>query len=85
MLGFEVKGGKKVGRKLMNFIQRPWSLCANLGATESIISCPAVMSHVDMLKEDRLKLGISDGFVRVSCGVEDTEDLVAALKQALDD
>eukprot|EP00903_Cladosiphon_okamuranus_P020046 g18413.t1 len=85
MLCFEVKGGAEAGRKLMNSVQRPWSLCANLGATESILSCPAVMSHVDMLKEDRLKVGITDGFVRVSCGVENTEDLVSALEKALDD
>jgi cystathionine beta-lyase/cystathionine gamma-synthase len=84
MLWFEVKGGTAVGRKLMNSVQRPWSLCENLGATESIITCPAVMTHANMLKEDRLKVGITDGFVRVSCGIEDSDDLVSMLKQALD-
>ncbi|CAM9784414.1 unnamed protein product [Discosporangium mesarthrocarpum] len=85
MLWFEVKGGTKAGRTLMNTVQRPWSLCENLGATESILTCPAVMTHANMLKEDRLKVGITDGFVRVSCGVEDTEDLLRALKKGLDD
>ncbi len=42
----------------MNSIQRPWSLCENLGATESIITCPAVMTHGNMLREDRLKVTI---------------------------
>ncbi len=41
MLSFEVKGGTANGRKLMDTIQRPWSLCENLGAVESIITCPA--------------------------------------------
>ena len=84
MLWFEVMGGTEAGRKLMNTAQRPWSLCENLGATESILTCPAVMTHGNMLKEDRLKVGITDGFVRVSCGIEDTEDLIASLKKALD-
>nr|AGT02784.1 cystathionine gamma-synthase [Angomonas desouzai] len=84
MLWFEVKGGTEAGRKLMNTVPRPWSLCENLGATESIITCPSVMTHANMTKEDRLKVGITDGFVRVSCGIENPEDLIAALKVALD-
>jgi len=46
MLWFEVKGGTEAGRALMDSIQRPWSLCENLGAMESICTCPAVMTHV---------------------------------------
>jgi cystathionine beta-lyase/cystathionine gamma-synthase len=84
MLSFEVKGGTASGRKLMDTIQRPWTLCENLGATESIITCPAVMTHSNMLPEDRLKVGITDGFIRVSCGIEDTDDLLRSLKTALD-
>jgi len=84
MLWFEVKGGVANGQKLMDTVRRPWTLAENLGATESIITCPAVMTHANMLKEDRMKVGITDGFVRVSCGIEDTEDLVGALKESLD-
>jgi len=84
MLWFEVIGGTAAGRKLMDTVQRPWSLCENLGATESIITCPSVMTHANMLKEDRLKVGITDGFVRVSCGIEDGDDLILSLKIALD-
>jgi len=84
MLWFEVKGGSAAGRKLMDSVQRPWSLCENLGAVESIITCPSVMTHANMLKEDREKVGITDGFVRVSCGIEDTNDLIKSLKIALD-
>nr|AGT02418.1 cystathionine gammasynthase [Strigomonas culicis] len=84
MLWFEVKGGTAAGRKLMDTVPRPWSLCENLGACESIITCPSVMTHANMTTEDRLKVGITDGFVRVSVGVEDAEDLIRALKVALD-
>lgn len=84
MLWFEVKGGTPAGRKLMDTVPRPWSLCENLGAVESIITCPSVMTHANMTSEDRQKVGITDGFVRVSCGIENHEDLIAALKAALD-
>ena len=46
MLWFEVKGGSAAGRKLMDTVQRPWSLCENLGATESIITCPSVCAQL---------------------------------------
>lgn len=84
MLWFEVQGGTEAGRQLMDTVPRPWSLCENLGASESIITCPSVMTHANMTSEDRMKVGITDGFVRVSCGIEDVADLIAALKVALD-
>jgi cystathionine beta-lyase/cystathionine gamma-synthase len=68
----------------MNAIQRPWSLCENLGATESIITACAVMTHANMRKEDRLKVGITDGFIRVSVGIEDSDDLIKSLGVALE-
>merc|ERR1719291_804264 len=84
MLWFDIVGGSEAGTQLMNTIQRPRSLCENLGATESIITACAVMTHANMLKEDRLKVGITDGFIRVSCGIEETDDLIKALSEALD-
>jgi len=84
MLWFDIVGGSEAGTKLMNSIPRPWSLCENLGATESIITACAVMTHANMLKEDRLKVGITDGFIRVSCGIEDEEDLIKSLNMALE-
>jgi len=83
MLWFDLKGGSDSGIKLMDSIQRPWSLCENLGATESIITACAVMTHANMLKEDRLKVGIIDGFIRVSCGIENKEALIKCLSLAL--
>jgi len=84
MLWFDIVGGSPAGTNLMNNITRPWSLCENLGATESIITACAVMTHANMLKEDREKVGITDGFIRVSVGIEDPEDLIKSLKLALD-
>jgi len=84
MLWFDIVGGSEAGTKLMNSIQRPWSLCENLGATESILTACAVMTHANMLKEDRLKVGITDGFIRVSCGIEEVADLIKALDIALE-
>jgi len=84
MLWFDIVGGSEAGTKLMNVCQRPWSLCENLGATESIITACAVMTHANMLKEDRLKVGITDGFIRISCGIEDSADLIGALEVALE-
>jgi len=84
MLWFDIVGGSEAGTRLMNSIQRPWSLCENLGATESIITACAVMTHANMLKEDRLKVGITDGFIRVSVGIEDCDDLIKALGIALE-
>lgn len=83
MLWFDIVGGSQAGTKLMDHAPRPWSLCENLGATESIITACAVMTHANMLKEDRLKVGITDGFIRVSCGIEDTDDLIKSLDIAL--
>merc|ERR1712070_1081595 len=84
MLWFDVKGGDQAAIKLMDNVQRPWTLCENLGATESIITACAVMTHANMIKEDRLAAGITDGFIRVSCGIEDTDDLISTLAAALE-
>jgi len=84
MLWFDVKGGAQAGTKLMNTTSRPWSLCENLGSTESIITACAVMTHANMRKEDREKVGIGDGFIRISVGIEDSVDLIRSLKASLD-
>lgn len=84
MLWFELSAGAPGGITLMNQIERPWSLCENLGAVESIITACAVMTHANMETADRLKVGITDGFIRVSCGIEDADDLIKSLERALD-
>ena len=62
---------------------RVFSLAESLGGVESLISHPATMTHASVPADDRAKLGITDGLVRLSCGVEDAEDLRADLEQAL--
>jgi cystathionine gamma-synthase len=59
-------------------------IAASLGGVESLIEMPVLMSYWDLKPEQRLALGISDSLVRLSCGVEDAEDLIADLEQALD-
>ena len=83
MLWFDVVGGDTAAIKLMDNIKRPWTLCENLGASESIITACAVMTHANMIREDRLAAGISDGFIRISVGIEDPDDLIRALDEAL--
>ena len=63
---------------------RLFSLAESLGGVESLISHPATMTHASVTPELRLDLGITDGLVRLSCGVEDTDDLLADLERALD-
>ena len=61
---------------------RVFSLAESLGGVESLISHPATMTHASVSPDMRQKLGITDGLVRLSCGIEDTEDLLADLEQA---
>ncbi|UXR78264.1 MULTISPECIES: bifunctional cystathionine gamma-lyase/homocysteine desulfhydrase [unclassified Staphylococcus] len=63
---------------------RYFTLAESLGAVESLISVPSLMTHASIPADIRAKEGIADGLVRLSLGIEDTEDLVADLKQALD-
>lgn len=63
---------------------RVFSLAESLGGVESLISHPATMTHASVTPEFRQQLGITDGLVRLSCGVEDTDDLLADLEQAFE-
>jgi len=83
MLWFEVKGGLAAGKKLMDNIEL-WSLAENLGSVESLITHPVTMTHADVEKAERDRVGIIDGLVRASVGLEDTDDLISALSDALD-
>jgi cystathionine beta-lyase/cystathionine gamma-synthase len=82
MLWFEVKGGLTAGKKLMDNIDL-WTLAENLGSVESLVTHPVTMTHADVEPEERARVGIIDGLVRLSVGLEDTEDLINALDAAL--
>ena len=83
MISFKLKGGLGAGRVLMDNV-RLATLAVSLGGVETLIEHPASMTHAGMSREDRLEAGISDGLVRYSVGIEDADDLIADLKQALD-
>ncbi|MEO8444179.1 MAG: PLP-dependent aspartate aminotransferase family protein [Gammaproteobacteria bacterium] len=83
MLSFEVKGGVAAGKALMDRIQL-WSLAENLGSVESLITHPVTMTHSDVEPKERQRIGLTDGLVRLSVGLEDADDLIGALKAALE-
>jgi methionine-gamma-lyase len=82
MLSFEVKGGVVAGRRLMNALQL-CSLAVSLGDTKTLVNHPASMTHSKVPREHRLRAGITDGLVRLSVGLENPEDIIADLDQAL--
>jgi cystathionine beta-lyase/cystathionine gamma-synthase len=83
MAWFEVEGGLEAGKTLMNAV-RVWTLAENLGSVESLVTHPATMTHAGIPPEDRLRIGLVDGLVRLSVGLEDVDDLIEDLAQALD-
>jgi methionine-gamma-lyase len=82
MIAFELKGGVEAARVLMDNVEIA-ALAVSLGGVETLISHPASMTHAGMARADRLAAGISDGLVRLSVGIEDVDDLVEDLGQAL--
>ena len=83
MLWFEVEGGLDAGKRLMDNVEL-WSLAENLGSVESLITHPVTMTHADVEEAERQRVGIIDGLIRLSVGLEDAEDLIAALDTALE-
>jgi len=83
IVAFEVKGGIEAGRQFLNSIKM-CSLSANLGDTRTIVTHPASTTHSKLSEEDRLEVSITDGLVRVSVGLEHVDDVIADLKQALE-
>jgi len=83
MLSFELKGGAVAADRLVKRVALPIH-AASLGGVESLIIIPAKSSHLGMTPQDRARVGISDGLVRFSTGIESAEDLIDDLRQALD-
>ncbi|GGK21826.1 cystathionine gamma-synthase [Caldalkalibacillus thermarum] len=81
MLSFDVGSGKRAEEVLSKV--KYFTLAESLGAVESLISVPAKMTHASIPPERRAELGISDGLIRISVGLEDREDLIEDLEQAL--
>ncbi len=82
IISFELKGGLEAGKTVMNNVEL-CGLAESLGAVETMITHPASMTHVEVPAGERRARGLSDGLVRLSVGIEDVEDIIADLEQAL--
>jgi len=82
MLTIEVAGGVAGGRRVMERV-RVASPAASLGGTKTLVVHPASITHTQLTREEREAVGITDGLLRVSVGIEDVEDLMADFEQAL--
>jgi methionine-gamma-lyase len=83
MLSFDVMGGEPAAYKFLNNLHLV-KLAVSLGSTESLAQHPATMTHVSTPKEVREHVGITESMVRLSVGVEDADDLIFDLSQALE-
>ncbi len=82
LMSYELKGGLDAGRRFIDALQ----MCVravSLGTLDTLVSHPATMSHFGLKPEERLQYGITDGLIRMSVGIENIEDLIADLDQAL--
>ncbi len=82
VVSFTVRGDCETAERVIDALQIPL-LAVSLGGTESLVSQPAIISYFELSKSERLALGIQDNLIRYSVGIEDVEDLIADLDQAL--
>ena len=82
VVAFELKGGVKAGKKFLDALKMI-SLSANLGDTRTIATHPASTTHSKLTEEERLAAGITPGLVRISAGLENIEDIIADIAQAI--
>jgi O-acetylhomoserine (thiol)-lyase len=82
LVGFELKGGVEAGKKFINALQLFYHV-ANIGDARSLAIHPASTTHSQLSQEEKLATGTTPGYVRLSVGIEDIEDIIADLQQAL--
>jgi O-acetylhomoserine (thiol)-lyase len=82
LVGFEIKGGKDAGRRFIDALKLFYHV-ANIGDARSLAIHPATTTHSQLSPEDQLATGVSDGYVRLSIGIEHIDDILADLDQAL--
>ena len=82
LVGFELKGGKDAGRKFIDSLKMFYHV-ANIGDARSLAIHPASTTHSQLTPEEQLKTGVTDGYVRLSIGIEHIDDILADLDQAL--
>ncbi len=83
LVGFELKGGREAGRRFIDRLKLFYHV-ANIGDARSLAIHPATTTHSQLSPEDQLATGVSDGYVRLSVGIEHVDDIVADLTQALE-
>jgi cystathionine gamma-lyase len=83
MMSFELRGGGEAARAVLKRV-KVFSCAESLGGVESLLGHPATMTHASIPKERRERLGITDGLIRLSAGIEDVLDLIDDLAQAFD-
>jgi cystathionine gamma-synthase len=84
MLSFELRDGRRERVDHVLRALRWFTLAESLGGVESLVAHPASMTHASMTPEARRRAGITDGVIRLSIGIEDPEDLISDLRQALE-
>jgi cystathionine gamma-synthase len=82
VLSFEVEGGFEAVAAILPRLRYAY-LAANLGQVDTVVGPPSTTSHVECTEEERRAAGIPEGLIRYSAGIEDTQDLIADLNQAL--
>jgi methionine-gamma-lyase len=82
MMSIELKGGLQAGIKMMNQLKM-CTRTVSLGTCDTLLSHPASMTHYSVPKEQREQYGITDGLIRMSIGMENVQDILADLDQAL--
>jgi cystathionine gamma-synthase/cystathionine gamma-lyase/cystathionine beta-lyase len=83
MLSVRLHGGAAAADRLLDSLQLP-SVAPSLGGVETLITIPARTSHAGMTPEDRDRVGVTDDLLRISCGIENPDDLVADFTRALE-
>ncbi|MEY2917199.1 MAG: hypothetical protein RIS73_913 [Bacteroidota bacterium] len=83
MISFELKNDSEAEVRRVLSSTHLFSLAESLGGVESLINHPASMTHASIPREERIKNGLSDGLIRLSVGIEDADDLIADLQQAI--
>ena len=82
LISFEIHGGLDCAQRFIHQLEIPY-LAPSLGGVETLVSHPATVSYYDLSREERLSIGITDELVRYAAGIEDSEDLIADIEQAL--
>ena len=83
VVSFEIEGGMKTTSRFVDELEVPY-IAPSLGGVESLVEQPAIMSYYEMDRDERLQIGIKDELVRYSTGIENAEDLILDLEQALE-